>query len=64
MAALFYGQAQASPEDIEKLSNLLGVSRSALQDALGGDDALDFAIPLRKRKTDDVAGAVTGKRKR
>ena len=35
-----------------------------LQDALGGDDALDFAIPLRKRKTDDVAGAVTGKRKR
>ena len=35
-----------------------------LQDALGDDDPLDFAIPLRKRKTDDVAGAVTGKRKR
>lgn len=35
-----------------------------LQEALGGDDALDFAIPLRKRKTDDVMGAVTGKRKR
>ncbi|KAH9843100.1 uncharacterized protein C8Q71DRAFT_853600 [Rhodofomes roseus] len=35
-----------------------------LQDTLGGDDALDFAIPLRKRKTDDVAAAVTGKRKR
>ncbi|KAH9917423.1 uncharacterized protein B0H18DRAFT_36294 [Fomitopsis serialis] len=35
-----------------------------LQDTLGDDDALDFAIPLRKRKTDDVAAAVTGKRKR
>ncbi|KZT70113.1 hypothetical protein DAEQUDRAFT_725733 [Daedalea quercina L-15889] len=35
-----------------------------LQDTLGGDDALDFAIPLRKRKMDDVAAAVTGKRKR
>lgn len=30
MAALFYGQAQASPEDAEKLSSLLGISHAEL----------------------------------
>ncbi|KAJ2995654.1 hypothetical protein NUW58_g1210 [Xylaria curta] len=36
VAALFYGQAQASPEDIEKLSNLLGISKEALEASMGG----------------------------
>ena len=30
MAAMFYGQAQASPEDVEKLSGLLGVPQDTL----------------------------------
>jgi cyanate lyase len=36
VAALFYGQAQASPEDIEKLSSLLDVSKELLTEQLGG----------------------------
>ncbi|KAI0408224.1 cyanate hydratase [Xylaria palmicola] len=36
VAALFYGQAQASPEDIEKLSDLLGVSKETLETSMGG----------------------------
>ncbi|KAI0145209.1 cyanate hydratase [Xylariaceae sp. FL1272] len=36
VAALFYGQAQASPEDIDKLSNLLGVSKHELEASMGG----------------------------
>ncbi|KAI1266475.1 cyanate hydratase [Xylariaceae sp. FL1019] len=36
VAALFYGQAQASPEDIDKLSNLLGVSKQELEASMGG----------------------------
>ncbi|KAI1326820.1 cyanate hydratase [Xylariaceae sp. FL0255] len=36
VAALFYGQAQASPEDIEKLSSLLGVSKESLEASMGG----------------------------
>ncbi|KAK9774198.1 putative Cyanate hydratase [Seiridium cardinale] len=36
VAALFYGQAQASPEDIEKLSSILNVSKESLQSSMGG----------------------------
>ncbi|RYP30748.1 hypothetical protein DL767_006091 [Monosporascus sp. MG133] len=36
VAALFYGQAQASEEDIEKLSALLGVAKAELEGAMGG----------------------------
>ncbi|GAP89137.2 putative cyanate hydratase [Rosellinia necatrix] len=36
VAALFYGQAQASTEDVEKLSSLLGVPKSALEASLAG----------------------------
>ncbi|KAI1824697.1 cyanate hydratase [Xylaria intraflava] len=36
VAALFYGQAQASPEDINKLSNLLGIPIGALEASMGG----------------------------
>ncbi|KAI8951342.1 cyanate hydratase [Xylaria longipes] len=36
VAALFYGQAQASPEDVEKLSNLLGEPKETLEASMGG----------------------------
>ncbi|KAI0193980.1 cyanate hydratase [Xylaria flabelliformis] len=36
VAALFYGQAQASPEDVEKLSKILGVPKEALEASMGG----------------------------
>lgn len=36
VAALFYGQAQASPEDLGKLSGLLGVPREALEASMLG----------------------------
>jgi len=36
VAALFYGQAQASAEDIEKLSKVLGVPKSNLEVSMGG----------------------------
>lgn len=36
MAALFYGQAQASPEDVDKLSNLLSVPRVQIAAQLMG----------------------------
>lgn len=36
MAALFYGQAQASPEDVDKLSKLLGVPKPALEASMLG----------------------------
>jgi cyanate lyase len=36
VAALFYGQAQASPEDIDKLSTVLGVPKDQLQATMGG----------------------------
>ncbi|KAH6680903.1 cyanate hydratase [Halenospora varia] len=36
VAALFYGQAQASPEDITKLSSLLDVPEQTLTEQLGG----------------------------
>ncbi|KAH6649092.1 cyanate hydratase [Truncatella angustata] len=36
VAALFYGQAQASSEDIDKLSGLLGVSKESLEATMGG----------------------------
>jgi cyanate lyase len=36
VAALFYGQAQASPEDVEKLSRILGVDHSLLEKQLLG----------------------------
>ncbi|KAI0514446.1 cyanate hydratase [Xylaria bambusicola] len=36
VAAIFYGQAQASPEDVGKLSNLLGVPKEALEASMGG----------------------------
>jgi cyanate lyase len=36
VAALFYGQAQASPEDIEKLSGLLNVPKGELESSMGG----------------------------
>ncbi|KAI0169702.1 cyanate hydratase [Hypoxylon sp. FL1284] len=36
VAALFYGQAQASPEDVEKLSGLLGVSKESLETTMAG----------------------------
>ncbi|KAI1155725.1 cyanate hydratase [Nemania diffusa] len=36
VAALFYGQAEASPEDIEKLSGLLGVPKATLEASMGG----------------------------
>ncbi|KAK2834909.1 Cyanate hydratase [Arthroderma sp. PD_2] len=36
VAALFYGQARASPEDIEKLSKLLGISGPDLINQLRG----------------------------
>ena len=36
MAALFYGQARASQEDVTKLSQLLGVSEGTLAQQLAG----------------------------
>ncbi|KAI1849439.1 hypothetical protein JX265_008593 [Neoarthrinium moseri] len=36
VAALFYGQAQASPEDIAKLSQILNVSKESLESTMGG----------------------------
>ncbi|CAJ2507806.1 Uu.00g089920.m01.CDS01 [Anthostomella pinea] len=36
VAALFYGQAQASAEDVEKLSKLLGVPKESLESAMMG----------------------------
>ncbi|KAI1435992.1 cyanate hydratase [Xylaria sp. CBS 124048] len=36
VAALFYGQSQASAEDILKLSNLLGIPLSTLEESMGG----------------------------
>ena len=36
VAAIFYGQAKASPEDIEKLSEVLGIDRAKLTQQLGG----------------------------
>ena len=36
MAALFYGQARASPEDISKLADVLGVDHAKLAQQLGG----------------------------
>lgn len=36
MAAIFYGQAKASPEDIEKLSSILGVAKPLLEEQLSG----------------------------
>ncbi|ORY13179.1 cyanate lyase C-terminal domain-domain-containing protein [Clohesyomyces aquaticus] len=45
VAALFYGQAQASPEDIQKLSQVLGIQQSTLEDQLAG-------IPDRGRTLD------------
>ncbi|PWY88918.1 cyanate hydratase [Aspergillus heteromorphus CBS 117.55] len=35
-AAIFYGQAKASPEDIEKLASLLGIPHSKLEELLSG----------------------------
>ncbi|EAW14506.1 putative cyanate hydratase [Aspergillus clavatus NRRL 1] len=35
-AAIFYGQAKASPEDIEKLSSLLDIPTPVLEEQLGG----------------------------
>ncbi|KAJ5121544.1 uncharacterized protein N7515_009505 [Penicillium bovifimosum] len=35
-AAIFYGQAKASKEDIEKLASLLGIPQQPLEDQLGG----------------------------
>jgi len=45
VAAVFYGQAHASSQDIRKLSELLGVSRSLLEAELGD-------IPHRGRLND------------
>ena len=36
VAALFYGQARASEEDIHQLSSILGVEQSTLQQELAG----------------------------
>ena len=36
VAALFYGQAQASPQDVEKLSELLGIPHDTLSSQLSG----------------------------
>lgn len=36
VAALFYGQAMASPEDIKKLSEVLEIDHAILQDQLSG----------------------------
>ena len=35
-AAIFYGQARASPEDVEKIAELLGLDKSALEAELSG----------------------------
>ncbi|KAJ5159654.1 Cyanate hydratase [Penicillium canariense] len=35
-AAIFYGQAKASPEDIQKLSELLGIHHGLLEEQLSG----------------------------
>jgi len=36
VAAIFYGQAQTSPEDVEKLSSILGIEHAKLTDQLAG----------------------------
>ncbi|MCJ1365313.1 Cyanate hydratase [Acarospora aff. strigata] len=36
VAAIFYGQARASPEDIQKLSSVLGIQQSTLEQQLQG----------------------------
>lgn len=45
IAALFYGQAQASPEDIQKLSKILDIPSDKLESQLAG-------IPDRGRTLD------------
>jgi cyanate lyase len=45
IAAIFYGQAQASPEDIKKLSAVLDINVDTLESQLGG-------IPDRGRTLD------------
>ncbi|CAF9937970.1 MAG: Cyanate hydratase [Heterodermia speciosa] len=36
VAAIFYGQAQTTPEDVEKLSSILGIEHGALEKQLAG----------------------------
>ncbi|KAI9840703.1 MAG: Cyanate hydratase, partial [Pleopsidium flavum] len=36
VAAIFYGQARASPEDFQKLSSVLGIQQSTLEQQLQG----------------------------
>ena len=36
VAAIFYGQAQTTPEDVEKLSKVLGLDHSMLSTSLAG----------------------------
>lgn len=50
VAALFYGQAQASPEDIKKLSSILDIPLEKLQDQLSGfpDRGRQMEMPPRE----------------
>ena len=36
VAAIFYGQAQTTPEDVEKLASILGIEQSQLEKQLAG----------------------------
>lgn len=36
VAAIFYGQAQTTPEDVEKLSSILGIDHKTLEKQLAG----------------------------
>lgn len=50
VAALFYGQAKASPEDISKLSKILDIPQSKLEDQLSGfpDRGRQMEMPPRE----------------
>ncbi|GAB0135824.1 Cyanate hydratase [Epichloe bromicola] len=45
-AALFYGQARASPEDVEKLSSLLGVDARQLGEQMTGFPNRGTSVPM------------------
>ena len=49
-AAIFYGQAKASPEDIQQLATLLGIPHGTLQSQLGGFPDRGRAVEMPPRE--------------
>ncbi|MCJ1463600.1 Cyanate hydratase [Pseudocyphellaria aurata] len=46
VAAIFYGQAQTSPEDVEKLATILGLGHEYLKDLLAGYPFRGHTMPM------------------